>query len=195
MTALGAVAARGDVEAEVVAPNVRVEKIFHYEEGSEVTNELAERGVSLAEIWPGLYAIDFRRYGANFTVFDERGKVTREWGAGVSADGRLIAYVPSDPGDELVVAELATGDRIGHFPLNILGPKSPTITLSDDGERVCVSNSSSNSSRAGVVSEQGTVVELKSDETGSFHLSPDGNYVVFCGARTLAVFEINLASN
>jgi hypothetical protein len=412
IVALGAGAARAEVEAEAVAAGVRVEKIFHYEEGSEVTNELAERGVSLAEVWTGLYAVDYCGYfGLNLTLFDGTGKVTREyvfdedrpadsdtffpaadggyflntwgnaggfeyrgdmlertyyhrdgeelwhssgpestghvavspdgervvyiqsggmfpqpdskiifkdvagrtiathtvpylgrcfnftgdgnrflvseslrssrgddrgtavfskdgelifflepdfnagirwgrskaaigggkgylyqvgykiegfgfntmplfdsgrflqiydssgkkwwevkvskkeWGAGVSADGRLIAYVPSDPGGELVVAELATGDLIRHFPFNILGPKFPTMTLSDDGERVCVSNSSSGSSWAGVFSDQGSFIEFKADKLGSFHLSPDGNYVVFCGARTLAVFEIGLASN
>lgn len=411
-TALGAGTGRAEVETEAVAAGVRVEKIFHYEAGAEVVNELADRGVSLAEVWPGLYAVGYYGYlGANLTLFDETGRVTRknildkerpeasgtffpaangeyflntwgnaggfeymgdmldrtyynregeelwrssgaestgsvavspdgerivyiqnggmfpqpdskiifkdvagrtiathtvpylgrrfnftgdgnrflvseslrssrgddrgtavfskdgellfflepdfnagirwgrskaaigggkgylyqvgykiegfgfntmplfdsgrflqvydssgkkrwevgvskkEWGAGVSADGRLIAYVPSDPGGELVVAELATGDLIRHFPFNILGPKFPTMTLSDDGERVCVSNSSSGSSWAGVFSDQGSFIEFKADKLGSFHLSPDGDYVIFCGARTLAVFEINLASN
>jgi hypothetical protein len=411
-TALGTGAARGEVEAEAGTADVGVEKIFHYEEGSEVVNELGGRGVSLAEIWPGLYAVGYYGYfGANFTLFDETGRVTREyvldkerpetsgtffpaadggyflntwgnaggfeyrgdmlertyshrdgeelwhssgpestghvavspdgervvyiqsggmfpqpdskiifknaagltiaehtipylgeysnftvdgdyflvsesrrssrgedcgtavfdkdgellffldplfspgirwgrskaamgggrgylyqigykleglgfntipqfdlgrllqvydssgkklrevkvskreWGAGLSADGRLIAYVPAEPGDEFAVAELASGDLIRRFPFNTVGPKFPTITLSNGGERVCVSNTSSGSSWAGVLSEQGTIIESEADKLGSFHLSSDGNHVVFCGARTLAVFEINLASN
>ncbi len=415
ITALGAVAARGEVEAEVVSANVRVEKIFHYEEGLEVTNELAERGVSLAEVWPGLYAIDSRGYGANLTLFDETGKVTREyvfdkdrpeasgnffpaangeyflntwghlggfeyrgdplgrtyykrsgeeqwrgsgvesvgyvavspdgervvyiqgnelyprpgskilfknatgqtiatctipylgehfnfttdgyyflvseshksrrtadygsavfnqdgellfflerdfnpsiswgrskvaigggkgylfqigykitrtgydtmrsfdlgrllqvydskgnkswevkvskkeWGAGVSADGRLIAYVPSDPGNELEIADIAGGKRVNVVPLGDSRPGFPLITLSDTGETVCTScmarGSSSWAFWASLYSARGELVRFDADKAGSFHLTAGGDYVVFCGARTLAVFEINLASN
>jgi len=418
MTALGTAGARGEVEAEVVAPNVRVEKIFHYEEGSEVTNELAERGVSLADVWPGLYAVGYYGYfGANLTLFDDTGKVTREyifdedrpeasgtffpaangeyflntwghsggleyrgdllgrtyykrdgeelwregdssvetvgyvavspdgervvyiqgdeaypqpdskilfknaagrtiaahtipylgerfnftvegdyflvsesrrskrgedcgtavfdkdgelmfflepdfnpsicwgrskaaigggkghfyqigykvagfgfstvplfdlgrllqvydskgnkswevkvskkeWGAGVSADGRLIAYVPSDPGNELEIAEIATGKRVNAIPLNDSVPKFPLITFSDTAEKACISYMARASSSwtfwAYLYSAKGELVRFDADKAGSFHLTPDGNDVVFCGARTLAVFEIDLDSN
>lgn len=410
--------ARGVVVAEAVAAGVRVEKIFHYEEGSEVINELAERGVSLAEVWPGLYAIDSRGFGAHLTLFDEAGKVTKEyvldeehpeasgtyfpaangeyflntwgssggfehrgdllgrtyynrdgeelwrstgpkstgyvavspygervvyiggddvyprpdsriffknaagltiadhtipylgeyfnfsvdgdyflvseshrsnrgedwgtavfdkdgellfflepdfsariswgrgkaaigggkgylyqigyktegigvttmplfdmgrflqiydaqgnklwevnvskqeWGAGLSRDGRLIAYVPAEPGGELIVAELPTGKRINILPLNNSKPSFPLITTSDMGGTVCVSEMgrAGKFSRtwnfwASLYSAKGELARFDADKEGTFHLMADGRYVVFCGAQTLAVFEINLDSN
>jgi hypothetical protein len=121
-----------------------------------------------------------------------------EWGAGLSADGRLIAYVPADPGDELEIAEIATGKRVNAAPLNDTKPSFPLITISNTGGTVCVSEMgrAGKPSRtwnfwASLYSTEGELARFDADKEGSFHLTAGGNYVVFCGARTLAVFEIN----
>jgi hypothetical protein len=123
---------------------------------------------------------------------------TNEWGAGISHNGELIAFVPAEPGDELEVAALASGEHVNTVPLDGSRPWFPLITLSDTGDTVCISEMA----RAGKLSRdwnywanlysaQGPLARFEADKLGSFHLSPDGKYVVFCGARTLAVFVIS----
>jgi hypothetical protein len=145
--------------------------------------------------------------GRLLQIYDSNGNKLREyqvsmnlWGAGVSPNGELIAFVPAEPGNEMEVTEIATGDHVNTFKLTGIKPSFPVITLSNNGDTVCVSEigraakfSRTWNSWATIYSNGGARARFKADNsTGAFHLSPDGKYAVFCGARTLAVFAVRV---
>jgi len=108
-----------------------------------------------------------------------------------SSNGILLGYHTRSPEDVIAVVELASGEPIRSFPISSVysNKRYPYLSLADDGSRCCVSTSE-RSLAAGLYGPSGLMVSFRGDKLGAFYLTPDGRFVVFCGERTLAVFEI-----
>ena len=135
--------------------------------------------------------------GRYLQIYDMRGKKLWERpipnkSVGMTDNGGLLVYISAREIFYLDVVEPVSGDLRLSMPLSFDPFHYPVITISDDGERACLSNNEKYP-KAGLFSARGEIVRFNADKLGSFHLSPDGNHVVFCGARTLAVFAISAA--